>query len=162
MSGWPELEKYIDRAPTSKEMMSWIELIVSQGIRRAGYPADGWTEEWAAEQFRETGLEDVRLEPLDTPIWRPRSAAFEIWPTDRPGEVIRFEGLALPYTTPTDGTEGRLVRMEDGEVRGSIAVQEIGFTRLPQTEVQARATGSYDPRASSPTSSRPCPSTFPM
>ncbi|MFE2031111.1 M28 family metallopeptidase [Streptomyces hygroscopicus] len=145
MSDWPALEKYLDRAPTSKEMMAWIELVVSQGIRRAGYPADSWTEQWAAEQFRQTGLADVRLEPLATPVWRPRSAAFEIWPADRPGEVIRCEGLALPYTTPTEGTEGRLVRMGDGEVRGSIAVQEIGFTRLPQTEVQARATGCYDP-----------------
>ncbi|EFL28743.1 LOW QUALITY PROTEIN: PE-PGRS family protein, partial [Streptomyces himastatinicus ATCC 53653] len=145
MSGWPALEKYVDRAPTSKEMMGWIELIVSQGIRRAGYSADSWTEEWAAEQFRETGLEDVRLEPLDTPVWRPRSAAFEIWPAGRPGEVTRFTGLALPYTTPTEGTEGRLVRMEDGEVDGGIAVQEIGFTQLPQSEVQARATDAYDP-----------------
>ncbi|MBC3986509.1 M28 family peptidase [Streptomyces sp. AC536] len=144
-SNWSAVEKYFEQAPTSREMMGWIEDIYNQGIRRAGYPADSWIEEWAAEQFRQTGLEDVRLEPLNTPIWRPKSAHFEIWPTGKPDEVTRFSGLALPYSTPTEGTEGRLARMEDGEVSGGIAVQEITFSQVPQSQMAERATDSYDP-----------------
>ena len=46
----------------SATMMGWIARITERGIRRPGYAADDWTEQWAAERFREYGLGDVTLD----------------------------------------------------------------------------------------------------
>ena len=59
--------------PEKEEIFGWIEQIYAQGIRRPGYPADRWAEEFCAERFRALGLEEVRLEPAPLPYWEPRS-----------------------------------------------------------------------------------------
>jgi hypothetical protein len=146
-SGRSAAAEHVGRVPDEEEMMTWISQVVEQGIRRPGYAADSWTEQWARQRFQEIGLNDVRLEPLDTPIWRPRSATFEIWPADRPEEAVTFTGSALPYSAPSEGTRARLAYQEDPDVdlSGSIAVQELTFTPVRQSDLRARVTEGYDP-----------------
>ena len=64
--------------PSAARMMEWIATVVAQGIRRPGYPADRWSEEWSAERFRELGLDDVRLEPVTLPYWEPHRAELRL------------------------------------------------------------------------------------
>ncbi|MFI0483483.1 M28 family peptidase [Actinomadura sp. 9N215] len=137
------------RVPETDEIAAWIREVVEQGVRRPGHAADQWTERWALRRFEEFGLADARLEPLDTPCWRPRSATLEVWPAGRPGDARVFTGSAIPYTRPTgpaDGVTARLARLGDEGAAGAIAVQELAFTRVPQgTVMRAKASGSYDP-----------------
>ena len=57
--------------PTREAIFGWISEVFAQGVRRPGYPADVWAEEWVADRFREIGLDDVRLEPVDVTRWEP-------------------------------------------------------------------------------------------
>ncbi|GAA4468987.1 hypothetical protein GCM10023170_083670 [Phytohabitans houttuyneae] len=133
--------------PTTAEMVAWIAEVVDQGIRRPGYPADEWVERWGAERFTEIGLRDVRLEPVETTCWLPRAhATLRVWPAGRPEAAVDFTGLALPFTAPTEGTEGTLAAMAgESDVSGRFAVQEITLTTIPQAHMATKATASYDP-----------------
>lgn len=55
--------------PAEAEIFGWIEQIVAQGVRRAGHPANLWVEDFAAQRFRDWGLQDVRKDPLPTTAW---------------------------------------------------------------------------------------------
>ncbi|MEV4890506.1 M28 family peptidase [Nonomuraea sp. NPDC055795] len=123
-------------------MMDWIETIVSQGIRRPGYPADDWTAAWAAERFTEFGLHDVRLEPVEMPVWRPISASLEVRLDADPLKVVRVAASALPYTTPKAVVSAPVSREV---VPGAIVVPEYTFTELPQSFVRDLATAVHDP-----------------
>ncbi len=37
--------------PSKSKMMDWITEIFDHGIRRPGYPADIWAENWVKVQF---------------------------------------------------------------------------------------------------------------
>ncbi|MFE0148939.1 M28 family metallopeptidase [Nonomuraea sp. NPDC059007] len=123
-------------------MMDWIETIVSQGIRRPGYPADDWTAAWAAERFTEFGLHDVRLEPVELPVWRPVHASLEVRLDADPSKVVRVAASALPYTRPKATVSAPVSREV---VPGAIVVPEYTFTELPQSFVRDLATAVHDP-----------------
>ncbi|MER7174781.1 M28 family peptidase [Streptomyces mesophilus] len=134
--------------PRTDEMLEWIRTIVARGIRRPGYPADAWTEQWAARKLRAYGL-DVELEPVRVPRWVPRSAELTV---RRDGQEasgrgeLRVEGFPLPFTAPSRGTTAPLVRLADAPAHpGALAVDELRLTELPQAYVRSLATSSYDP-----------------
>src|SRR5688572_14720234 len=54
----PTLDPVAGAVPTEARIHGWIEQVVAQGIRRPGYPAAAWAEEFAADRFRALGLED--------------------------------------------------------------------------------------------------------
>ncbi len=121
---------------SAAQMLAWIDAVVAQGIRRPGYPADRWTEAWAAEQFRELGLSDVRLEAVELPYWEPRRAELRV------GEEC-FTGFPLPHAAAGD-VEAELAL--DGEaLAGRIALSELDLLRLPQSGFRLLATDAYDP-----------------
>ncbi len=64
--------------PSEDKIFAWIEEVFGHGIRRPGYPADRWAEEWLQEQFRAFGLERVRAEPVEVPYWEPREATLNV------------------------------------------------------------------------------------
>ncbi|MBA2895436.1 M28 family peptidase [Nonomuraea soli] len=123
-------------------MMDWIETIVSRGIRRPGYPADDWVAAWALERFAEFGLHDVRLEPVDLPVWRPVSASLEVHLDSDRATSVRVEAFALPYTTPEAAVTAPVGREV---VPGAIVVPEYTFTELPQFYVRDLAKAVHDP-----------------
>ena len=63
--------------PTADTIFAWIEEVFGKGIRRPGYPANRWAEDWCQAQFHEFGLERVRAEPVRLPYWEPRSARLD-------------------------------------------------------------------------------------
>jgi hypothetical protein len=134
-------------------MMQWISDVVAQGIRRPGYAADAWTEEWARDRFREFGLEDVTLDPVPVRRWESLDCAFEIWPDESPEEPLRLPCFPLPFTAGTTGLEGEIAFAadEEGATTGRIAVVESTPLRLPQTFLQSFATWAYDPDGELPT-----------
>lgn len=132
--------------PAEDEIFGWIETVVAQGVRRPGSPADEWCEAWLVERFTELGLDDVRLEPIELPIWTPRSASVAVWPTGDPSRAIELPAFALPHTGATDGLEGAVGRLGgDTPLAGAIAVEEVELLRLPQSVMRSAATSTHDP-----------------
>ncbi|MFD1539291.1 M28 family peptidase [Nonomuraea guangzhouensis] len=127
----------MEHVPSAVEMLGWIETVVSRGIRRPGYPADGWTERWLAERLTEFGLE-VTLEPVEVPRWQPGTGVLRL------DDGTELAGFPLPHTAPTDGLRARIVPLADAGP-GDIAVDELAFTELPQSYVSTLATSAYDP-----------------
>lgn len=140
----PEPDPY--RLPPREAMLEWIEAIVARGIRRPGYAADAWTERWAADQLRAMGLE-VSTEPVEVPRWRPSPARLTARLDADRGRAVEVPGFPLPFTAPTSGTSGPLRRLSDAGTSGpgALAVDEVAFTRLPQSVVRDLATATYDP-----------------
>ena len=57
-----------DLIPPEDRIYAWIGEVFAHGIRRPGYPADRWAEQWVQDQFRGFGVERVR--PSLVPITR--------------------------------------------------------------------------------------------
>jgi hypothetical protein len=133
--------------PAGDEMMRWITEIVAQGVRRPGYEADRWTEDWAARMFTAFGLDDVHMEHVAVNRWTPSECSLRVWRADT-DNVIDLPGFPLPYSASTDGTEGPLARLEDPgarDLRGCLAVSDLRLLELPQTLARQSATWSWDP-----------------
>ncbi|MFI6296534.1 M28 family metallopeptidase [Nonomuraea sp. NPDC050790] len=128
--------------PDTRRMMEWIETVTSRGIRRPGYPADDWTAAWACERFNEFGLHDVRLAPVELPVWRPVTASLEVRLDADPARVVRVAASALPYTRAKASVRAPVSREV---VPGAIVVPEYTFTELPQSYVRDVATAVHDP-----------------
>lgn len=142
-----------DLVPDTATMMQWISEVVAQGIRRPGYAADAWTEEWARDRFVEMGLEDVTLDPVPVRRWESLACAFEVWADHAPDERLELPCFPLPFTEGADGLEAEITFAadEDGSTRGRIAVVETTPVQLPQTFMQSFSTWAYDPRGEIPT-----------
>ncbi len=65
--------------PSEEVTYGWIAEVFAQGVRRPGYPADRWAEEFCLERFKELGLENVRHEPVELPFWEPRRWSLSVW-----------------------------------------------------------------------------------
>src|SRR4051812_37897308 len=72
------------------------------GFRTTGTPEDRAAAEYAAEQFRAIGLEDVAIEEVRVDGWRFEGACLEA------GEH-RFEASSMGGVPAVDGLEARLV-----------------------------------------------------
>lgn len=144
------VERYEGVGTSAARMMAWIADIVDFGVRRPGSEAGHRVEEWCEARFRELGLESVRREPFDVPVWEPGDAHLIVWPDDRPGQVVTFEGFPLPHTLPTAGLEAELALLDplahqNQAVEGAIAVDVIELGELPPAFMSQLATGRVDP-----------------
>jgi hypothetical protein len=134
------------RLPSTPTMLEWIDTIVAKGIRRPGYRGDTRTEQWAAARLGEMGL-DVHLEPVEVTRWRPSAASLLARLDHDPTRAVELPGFALPFTAPTSGTSGPLLRLAEAGAAGTgfLAVDEMSFMQLPQSTVRDLATATYDP-----------------
>jgi len=147
-----------DLVPAEDQIYNWIEEVFRQGVRRPGYPADRWAEQWIQDRFREFGLERVRAEPVATPLWEPhRSSLVAVRADGTEAEVPCF---ALPFCSP-DRVEGNVVALDGGEVRGAIALCELPLLRVPHTWYERIATWQFDPDGSFAGASHLLPTTLP-
>ena len=131
--------------PSEERIYNWIEKVFAHGIRRPGYPADRWAEQFCLEQFQGFGLEDVRLEPVRLPYWEPRRWSLAISSDSGTHEIDCFP---LPHAAPTAGVEARLVEYDNtspGGVRGAVALFDVQLNRPPHTRLAELATWCYDP-----------------
>ncbi|HKY65048.1 MAG TPA: M28 family peptidase [Acidimicrobiales bacterium] len=142
--------------PEEAAIFGWIAEVVDQGIRRPGYEADDWAVEWSAERFREIGLDDVHLEPIDVLRWEPTGWSLEVVAAD--GTTTEIDCFPVPYAAPVDGLEVELAAWDSANpagVAGKASLYDVTLLRLagnfmadkgsglpPGTTPQSR---SYDP-----------------
>ena len=127
--------------PSEDRIFGWIERVFAQGVRRPGYAADRWAEEWIARELAALGLEHVRREPVELSYWEPRRALVSAG-----GREI--EGFALPHSTPEARVEAPLVAFDDAapeRVRGAVAMRDVPLMRIPHPAMAGLATWAHDP-----------------
>jgi hypothetical protein len=133
-------------APDTETMVGWIEEIVAQGIRRPGYAADTWTEDFAAERLRDMGL-DVRTEPVTVTRWEPVRWSLTVLP-GHGAAPFELDGFPLPYAAPADGLELDLAR-HDPNAReastGRAALVDARLVRLPAAAMAGFGSVPDDP-----------------
>jgi len=130
------------KLPSVTDMFSWVEEVVAQGVRRPGYAADQWTEEYIFQKFEALGLESVRFEPVESAFWKDSHAELLVGAEPDP---VAIECFPVPLSEPI-GVEGELAhwdRASPGAVAGKIAVYDIKFDSLPDEfpVLQRRAAG---------------------
>ncbi|MGA7871481.1 MAG: M28 family peptidase [Candidatus Binatus sp.] len=119
--------------PDERTIFEWIETVFARGVRRPGYAADRWTENFCLERFRQLGLEHVRLEPVTLPYWEPLESTLTV---RADGGEARVPCFSLPHSAATDGDglDAPLVPWRDqtpGAVRGAIALVDVPLMRSP-------------------------------
>ena len=145
-TGTAALTIHDELLPSSDQMMGWIATVVAQGIRRPGYPADQWAEQWIRDQFTAFGLEDVQLDPVEVKRWLPTQWSLEVWSDTAPQDVRSIPCFPLPYTAPAAALEGPVASFAAGaDFSGKIAVVDNLFLQLPQTVIRAFSSREYDP-----------------
>lgn len=125
-----------------------IEEVFAKGVRRPGYEADIWAEEWISGKFEDLGLENVRLEPITIRRWEPTSWKLEVITGSETKELTCFP---VPFAVPTDGLEVELAKFDaanPGLVKDKASLYDVATLKLPaDTFVPAdeRATRVVDP-----------------
>lgn len=118
--------------PAQATILGWIETVVDQGIRRPGYEADEWAEQWCADRFREIGLDDVTLEPIDVLRWEPTGWSLEVTAAD--GTTTELDCFPVPYAAPVDGLDVELAAYDAADpeaVAGKASLYGVSLLRLP-------------------------------
>lgn len=124
---------HADFLPGKDEMFAQIEEICSWGIRRPGYPADRKTEDYALEQFRALGLENVHKEAVEFPVWEPLEHTLTV--TSAEG-VVEVECFPLPHSALDVDEELELVLYDaanPGAVKGHAALVPLSLMEAPAT-----------------------------
>ena len=137
-----------DLIPSESQIYSWIEEVFAQGIRRPGYPADRWAEEWLQERFRDFGLEKVQREPVDLAYWEPLAASLIITRADHTIDVPCF---AMPHSATAGGLQADLIAFDPAQperVRGAVALHDLRLNRVPHSVFKSLAKWTYDPGGS--------------
>ncbi len=146
-----------DLIPSEDRIFAWISEVFARGVRRPGYPADRWAEDWCEQQFATLGLENVHREPVELAYWEPGDTALVITFGGGTAEIPCF---ALPHSCSADGLEAR-VALFDGTttrgVEGAISLYDVPLTCMPQSVMTSLATGVYDPHSSFPSATQVLP-----
>lgn len=148
---------------SSEQMMAWISTVVEQGIRRPGYPADQFAEQFILDQFNAFGLENPTLDPIEVKRWEPRQFSLTVWSDAAPLDVQTIPCFPLPFSAPTLGLEGALLTFPPGpgvDAAGKIAVVENLHITLPQTATRFFSSREYDPDGEFDTISQVLPFSF--
>jgi hypothetical protein len=131
--------------PDESKLLHWIELIHGQGIRRSGYPADRWAEQFLCDELRGFGIENVRLEPVELPYWEPRRTVLV---AESGAERLEIDCFPLPFSAAVQAGRFELAVFDAsarGAVRGKASLYDVTLTRLPPTfTVQRRLTETDD------------------
>lgn len=121
-------DKYV---PDESSIYGWIEEIFARGVRRPGYPADQWTEQFCLQQFRRLGLERIRLEDVTLPYWEPLETSLIVEVGD---EKLSVPCFSLPHSSSTVGLSAPIVPWREADpevVRGALALVDVPLMRVP-------------------------------
>lgn len=139
--------KLIDESLSSR--FAWerlAELTDTFGHRLSGSESLDAAIQWAADQMKQDGLENVRLEPVKVPHWVRGAESLEIVAPRRHALVML--GLGNSIGTPPDGIEADLhvvgsfaeLQSSGARVKGRIVLFNVPFTTYSET-VLYRADG---------------------
>ena len=120
------------------------------GHRLSGSRALEDAIDWAVEQMKKDGLENVRKEPVKVPAWVRGRESLEI--TAPRNHSLVMLGMGNSVGTPAEGVEAELLIVHNfqelegagARVKGKIVLYNVPFTTYGET-VQYRSTGP--PRA---------------
>ncbi len=132
----------LNLVPAEEQIYGWIEEVFRQGVRRPGYPADRWAEDWAQERFHSFGLDYVRAEPVETPYWELLESSLVV--THYDGAKVDVPCFALPFSLPGE-IEAPLVPLGGENVRGSVAMSDFKLLSVPHSWYGSIATWKFDP-----------------
>ena len=140
---------------TSKEMMDWIEKILTFGIRRPGFPGDLATEDFVAERYSEFGLENVVKEPVPTNCWKSEKVEL-ILGNDK--QEVPCTGIPYTAWTPEKGITAEMVFVGEGspeelegkDLAGKIVVFDARFGDLSAAMLKQAAIDVFDPDSNIP------------
>lgn len=133
--------------PSTEEMMHWITEICEKGIRRPGYQADEWVENWIKEKYLKFGLEEINLDPVPIKKWESNKAKLNIWLKENPESILNLPCFPLPYSTPTDGIEAELTFLKkDIKLSNKISVLKLKLVNLPTAALKNITNKYYDPK----------------
>jgi hypothetical protein len=118
--------------PSEATIYRWISDIVARGIRRPGYPADYWTEQYVLDRFRELGLRNVRREPITVDRWEPTRWSLEVLRSGAP--TVRLDCFPVPFAPPAAGLELELAAYNaalPSLVAGKASLYDEALLRIP-------------------------------
>ncbi|MFW9897244.1 MAG: M28 family peptidase [Candidatus Thorarchaeota archaeon] len=131
--------------PSTEEMMNWSTEIFNQGIRRPGYPADYWTENWIRKQFEAYDLQDIKFDPISVKKWESSEEKLKIWLVDKPSEIYDIPCFPIPYTSLKSEVEGELSKISvKTDLTGMIGVSEVNLLTFPVNMIKFDR--YYDPK----------------
>lgn len=137
-------------AEARRDSFAWdrlAELTDTYGHRLSGSPALAAALDWAAEEMRKDGLENVRLEPVTVPHWVRGAESLEIV-EPFPGPLVML-GLGGSVATPPEGISAELLVVSSfeeldarqAEAAGRIVLFDVPYTSYGET-VRYRAAGA--------------------
>jgi hypothetical protein len=138
----------VPQLASSQTVMDWIAQIEAQGLRRPGYAADAWTEQWLRDRFVQFGLQDVRLDPIDVMRWEPQQWSLQVWHDGDAAQTIELQSWPVPLSANAAALAGELVLSPQpgAHTAGKIAVVDLKLLDWPQSRMRDQvATWSYDP-----------------
>ena len=116
----------------SSNLANTVKTLSSQGSRMAGYPGCDAAGKYIEKQFRETGLEDVKVEPFYATVPIDKGASLEIggksyrlypmWPNLVRTSQLPKEGVEGPLIY---GGSGKLAEFDGYDVAGSVVLMEF-------------------------------------
>lgn len=115
--------------PDEVSIFIWFEAIFTRGVRRPGYAADLWTEQFCLERFRQMGFEQVRCEAVTLPFWEPLEPALIV---QAGGCELRVLCFSPAHSAPSSGLQAPLVPWRDDNpkaVRGALALADVPLLR---------------------------------
>ena len=132
--------------PDSDMIYSWIEELCSWEHRRPGTDEGHAAEEFIFNKFKEIGLQDVSMQPIDINVWEPKE-----WSLTVEGETIPCffsvntaltdqDGISAPLAYVGLGLPGDFNRVD---VKDKIAVVEIIIPYLPSGALLSIPNSSY-------------------
>jgi hypothetical protein len=137
--------------PSNDKIYDWIRQVFAQGVRRPGYPADRWAEEFCLERLRDFGLENVRAEPVEFPYWEPHRWSLTVWGNGTDSQQkLDLSCFPLPHSAAASGLEAHLTPFEvqpPEQVKGGIVLYDVPLMRVSHAFFAGLATWSYDPGA---------------
>ncbi len=134
------------RIVSAETMMGWIRTIFDQGVRLPGYPANDWAIEWVQQQFENSGLQEVTLEPIQVDRWESSGCSLSVRSDIPGGPVLDVPCMPVPYSQPSNGIEAELIPFGPGAgAGGRIALVDHTFIEIPAFLGLLSATGAYDP-----------------
>jgi hypothetical protein len=125
--------------PSTEEIVSWVKQIVEKGIRRPGYPADYWVEDWLKSQFEYFALDNVRLESVPIKKWESKGAELRVWLENAPFKRYKIPCFPIPYTKSIENLETEVCLDSNSGNEGD----KLILTYLGMFELQVRLLKYY-------------------
>jgi len=133
------------KLPSNEEIFGWIKDLCNLGIRRPGTEADHKATQYILEKFKEFGLTDAHLEPVNMPLWTAEKWSLTVDGKEIPCFYISHSGWLKEYEGFTAGPAGITAEMvyvgkgakkdyKKVDVRGKIVLCDVRFLSLYQSD----------------------------